>query len=56
VMTIMLNMTIGYELLHAFFWINVGMLLYYVDWSGRRGETILPDSCANWSVAPAGGA
>jgi hypothetical protein len=55
VMTIMLNMTIGYELLHAFFWINVGMLLYYVDWSGRRGETILPDSRASWSIAPAGG-
>jgi O-antigen ligase len=55
VMTIMLNMTIGYELLHAFFWINVGVLLYYVDWSGRRGETSLPDSRASWSVAPAGG-
>jgi O-antigen ligase len=55
VMTIMLNMTIGYELLHAFFWINVGMLLYYVDWSGRRGETTLPDSRASWSIAPAGG-
>ncbi len=54
-LTIMLNMTIGYELLHAFFWINVGMLLYYVDWSGHRGETILPDSRASWSVAPAGG-
>jgi O-antigen ligase len=28
---ILLNMFIGYELLHAFLWINVGMLLYYVD-------------------------
>jgi O-antigen ligase len=28
---IMLNMTIGYELLHAFFWINIGVLLYFVD-------------------------
>ena len=30
-LTIMLNMTIGYELLHAFFWINIGTLLYFVD-------------------------
>jgi O-antigen ligase len=30
-LAIMLNMTIGYELLHAFFWINVGVLLYVVD-------------------------
>ena len=30
-LAIMLNMTIGYELLHAFFWVNVGTLLYYVD-------------------------
>jgi O-antigen ligase len=37
-LTILLNMTIGYELLHAFFWINVGMLLYFVDWSAWRGE------------------
>ncbi|HEX2250026.1 MAG TPA: O-antigen ligase family protein [Gemmatimonadales bacterium] len=28
---ILLNMTIGYELLHAFFWINVGVLLYMVE-------------------------
>ena len=28
---ILLNMFIGYELLHAFLWINVGILLYYVD-------------------------
>jgi O-antigen ligase len=37
VLAILLNMTIGYELLHAFFWINVGVLLYYVDWSARHG-------------------
>ena len=54
-LTIMLNMTIGYELLHAFFWINVGMLLYYVDWSAGRAEAMLPGSHAGWSVAPAGG-
>ena len=50
---LLLNMLIGYELLHAFFWINVGMLLYYVDGSGRRAVR-MPDSRANWSVAPAG--
>jgi len=32
-LTILLNMTIGYELLHAFFWINVGVLLYLVEGS-----------------------
>ena len=53
-LTIMLNMSIGYELLHAFFWINVGMLLYYVDWSGSRAITMLHDNRASWSVAPAG--
>jgi O-antigen ligase len=52
-LTIMLNMSIGYELLHAFFWINVGILLYYVDWSGSRATEMLHDS-ASWSVAPAG--
>jgi hypothetical protein len=34
---IMLNMAIGYELLHAFFWINIGVLLYLVD-RERPGE------------------
>ncbi len=34
-LAIMLNMTIGYELLHAFFWINIGVLLYFVDRSNR---------------------
>ena len=53
-LTIMLNMSIGYELLHAFFWINVGMLLYYVDWSGSQATEMLHASRASWSVAPAG--
>jgi O-antigen ligase len=34
-LTILLNMTIGYELLHAFFWINVGVLLALVDRADR---------------------
>jgi O-antigen ligase len=34
---ILLNMTIGYELLHAFFWINVAALLYFVD-RARAGD------------------
>jgi O-antigen ligase len=37
-LAILLNMAIGYELLHAFFWINVGTLLYLVDrhrWTSR---------------------
>jgi O-antigen ligase len=38
-MAIMLNMTIGYELLHAFFWINIGVLLYLADGGRRGGET-----------------
>jgi O-antigen ligase len=43
-LTILLNMTIGYELLHAFFWINVGVLLFFVDrargdyWSDRPAD------------------
>jgi O-antigen ligase len=36
-LTILLNMTVGYELLHAFFWINIGVLLYFVDQSARAG-------------------
>ena len=32
-LTIFLNMFIGYEFLHAFFWINLGVLLYlYREW------------------------
>ena len=30
-LAILLNMTIGYELLHSFFWINVGALLYLAE-------------------------
>jgi O-antigen ligase len=35
---IILNMAIGYELLHAFFWINIGVLLYLVDQNPGRNE------------------
>jgi O-antigen ligase len=35
---ILLNMTVGYELLHAFFWINIGMLLFFVDRTHSDGE------------------
>ena len=38
-LTIFLNMLIGYEFLHAFFWVNLGVLLYlYRAWghAGRR--------------------
>jgi hypothetical protein len=38
----MLNMTIGYELLHAFFWINIGALLSKVD--QNRSDESLPES------------
>lgn len=35
--TIFLNMFIGYEFLHVFFWINVGVLLYlYREWGFQR--------------------
>lgn len=40
-LAIMLNMTIGYELLHAFFWINIGALLYKVD--QNRSDHSLPE-------------
>lgn len=39
-LAIMLNMTIGYELLHAFFWINIGALLYLVE-RRRPGESLV---------------
>jgi O-antigen ligase len=39
-LAILLNMAIGYELLHVFFWINVGMLLYFTD-SARARRQIL---------------
>jgi O-antigen ligase len=38
-LAIMLNMSIGYELLHAFFWINIGVLLYLVDRQGGGEDT-----------------
>jgi O-antigen ligase len=38
---LLLNMVIGYELLHAFFWINIAALLYLVD---RTRETSVPAS------------
>jgi O-antigen ligase len=41
-LAIMLNMTIGYELLHAFFWINIGALLSKVD--QNRSDESLPES------------
>jgi O-antigen ligase len=40
-LAIMLNMTIGYELLHAFFWINIGALLSKVD--QNHSESSLPE-------------
>lgn len=39
---ILLNMAIGYELLHAFFWINTAALLYFVDRT-RHGAPVSPD-------------
>lgn len=39
-LAIMLNMTIGYELLHAFFWINIGVLLYLVDRSSAPAPQV----------------
>jgi hypothetical protein len=35
---ILLNMFVGYELLHVFFWLNVGFLLYLSE-KARGGET-----------------
>ena len=37
-LAILLNMTIGYELLHVFFWINVGVLLYFTDSAQARRQ------------------
>jgi O-antigen ligase len=53
-LTILLNMTIGYELLHAFFWINVGVLLYFVDWSARAPQEWTLDRGTVRGAAPAG--
>lgn len=35
-LTIFLNMFIGYELLHTFFWVNLGFLLYYSRLADQR--------------------
>ncbi len=41
-LTIFLNMFIGYEFLHVFFWINLGVLLYlYRGFGGAGSETSL---------------
>jgi O-antigen ligase len=54
-LAILLNMTIGYELLHAFFWINVGVLLYYVDrWVPRFEADRVVATETGWSLAPGG--
>jgi O-antigen ligase len=37
-LAILLNMTVGYELLHAFFWINVGLLLSFIDQAHHSRE------------------
>jgi hypothetical protein len=41
---ILLNMAIGYELLHAFFWINIAALLYFVDRASTDSIVDSPDS------------
>ena len=46
-LTIFLNMFIGYEFLHAFFWINLGVLLYlYREWGfvsvNRSAQPVQP--------------
>lgn len=38
-LTIFLNMFIGYEFLHAFFWVNIGVLLYLYRAWGFRAQT-----------------
>jgi O-antigen ligase len=50
-LAILLNMAIGYELLHAFFWINVGLLLYVVDVTPHRPRSF-PAGRARGSTAP----
>lgn len=48
---VLLNMVIGYELLHAFFWINIGALLYFVDRARDASVPAVPDpagSAAEW--------
>jgi hypothetical protein len=44
-LAILCNMLIGYELLHVFFWVNVGVLIYLAETSH---ETLrIPDSAAS---------
>ena len=38
-LTIFLNMFIGYEFLHAFFWVNIGVLLHLYRAWGFRAQT-----------------
>lgn len=53
---IILNMAIGYELLHAFFWINIGVLLYLVDQNlGRTKMTPMLESGLELAPSPLGG-
>jgi hypothetical protein len=44
-LAILLNMTIGYELLHSFFWINIGALLYLTE-RFRTRSAARPDPIA----------
>ena len=37
-LAILLNMAVGYELLHVFFWINVGVLLYFTESAQARRQ------------------
>jgi putative inorganic carbon (hco3(-)) transporter len=37
---ILLNMLIGYELLHSFFWINIGALLYLTERAARGPSAV----------------
>jgi O-antigen ligase len=54
-LTILLNMTIGYELLHAFFWINIGVLLFMVDRAIRTGPlTFSPPPATALEPGPVG--
>ncbi len=45
-LAILLNMTIGYELLHSFFWINIGALLYLTERFRATGALPRPDPIA----------
>ncbi len=39
-LAILCNMLIGYELLHVFFWINMGMLMYLAEISSRSPAAV----------------